>query len=60
MSQETIYDFQWDPAKALSNSRKHNVTFDQAATVFLDALAHPLALRTVRATRYIGVTIARS
>ena len=33
------YDFQWDPAKALSNARKHNVTFDQAATVFLDPLA---------------------
>jgi hypothetical protein len=39
MNQETIYDFQWDPAKALSNLRKHDVTFDQAATVFLDALA---------------------
>jgi uncharacterized protein len=39
MNQETIYDFQWDPAKALYNARKHDVTFDQAATVFLDALA---------------------
>ena len=35
----TNYDFQWDPAKALSNLNKHGVTFDQAATVFLDALA---------------------
>jgi uncharacterized DUF497 family protein len=39
MEHETSYDFQWDPAKALSNTRKHNVTFDQAATVFLDSLA---------------------
>jgi uncharacterized protein len=39
MCQETIYEFQWDPAKALSNLRKHDVTFDQAATVFLDELA---------------------
>jgi uncharacterized protein len=39
MEHETIYDFEWDPAKALSNARKHNVTFDQAATVFLDSLA---------------------
>jgi uncharacterized DUF497 family protein len=39
MTQETVYDFQWDPAKALSNARKHGVTFEQAATVFLDALA---------------------
>lgn len=33
------YAFEWDPAKALSNLRKHGVAFDQAATVFLDALA---------------------
>lgn len=39
MSQEVAYDFEWDAAKALSNARKHGVTFDQAATVFLDALA---------------------
>jgi uncharacterized protein len=36
---QAIYDFDWDPAKALSNLRKHGVSFDQAATVFLDALA---------------------
>jgi uncharacterized DUF497 family protein len=35
----TVYDFEWDPAKALSNLRKHGVSFDLAATVFLDALA---------------------
>jgi uncharacterized DUF497 family protein len=39
MNQETIDYFQWDPAKALDNARKHDVTFDQAAEVFLDALA---------------------
>jgi uncharacterized DUF497 family protein len=39
MNSETVYDFQWDPAKALYNARKHGVTFDAAATVFLDALA---------------------
>ncbi len=39
MDQEIVYDFEWDPAKALSNAGKHDVTFDQAATVFLDALA---------------------
>ena len=39
MSQEAAYDFEWDAAKALANARKHGVTFDQAATVFLDALA---------------------
>ena len=42
MNHETIFDFQWDPTKALYNARKHDVTFDQAATVFLDALAFTL------------------
>ena len=39
MNSETIYDFQWDPAKTLANERKHDVTFEEAATVFLDAAA---------------------
>jgi uncharacterized DUF497 family protein len=39
MNPETVYDFEWNPAKALHNARKHGVTFDQAATVILDALA---------------------
>jgi uncharacterized DUF497 family protein len=28
--------FEWDPAKAASNLRKHNVSFELAATVFQD------------------------
>ena len=39
MNPETVYDFQWNPTKALYNARKHGVTFDQSATVFLDAFA---------------------
>jgi uncharacterized protein len=39
MTQQITYDFEWDPGKALSNLRKHGVSFDQAARVFLDALA---------------------
>ena len=31
--------FEWDERKAAANRRKHGVTFDEAATVFLDALA---------------------
>ena len=30
------FNFEWDPAKAASNARKHSVTFDNAATVFQD------------------------
>lgn len=32
-------DIAWDPAKAQSNLAKHGVSFAQAATVLLDALA---------------------
>ena len=31
--------FQWDPKKAASNASKHQVTFDEAQTVFLDEYA---------------------
>lgn len=32
-------EFEWDPKKAAANVRKHNVTFQEAATVFGDPLA---------------------
>lgn len=32
--------FEWDAAKAQSNVRKHGVTFEEAASVFSDALAY--------------------
>ena len=32
-------EFDWDPEKTTSNRRKHEVTFQQAATVFGDLLA---------------------
>lgn len=32
-------DFEWDPKKADENTRKHRVTFEEAATVFGDPLA---------------------
>jgi uncharacterized DUF497 family protein len=31
--------FEWDEAKARRNRAKHHVTFEEAATVFLDPLA---------------------
>lgn len=36
---DIVYDFQWDAVKALTNAGKHGVTFEQAASVFLDPLA---------------------
>ena len=34
-----MFKFDWDPAKAASNLRKHGVCFELAATVFRDHLA---------------------
>jgi uncharacterized DUF497 family protein len=31
--------YEWDPAKAADNERKHGVSFDEAKTVFLDPFA---------------------
>jgi len=31
------YYFEWDPSKANENLRKHKISFERAATVFLDA-----------------------
>jgi uncharacterized protein len=33
------YTFEWDPAKAKTNLRKHGIGFDRATEVFLDPLA---------------------
>ncbi len=32
-------DFEWDPAKALLNSKNHGIAFEEAASVLLDPLA---------------------
>lgn len=39
MSEYASYEFEWDPIKAATNVAKHGVSFEHAATVFLDALA---------------------
>jgi uncharacterized DUF497 family protein len=33
------YNFDWDPAKARENLRKHGISFERAAQVFLDPFA---------------------
>ena len=32
-------DFEWDRAKAIANETKHGVSFEEAVTIFYDALA---------------------
>ena len=34
-----MIEFDWDPAKAISNLRKHDVSFEEAQTVFYDEFA---------------------
>jgi uncharacterized DUF497 family protein len=34
------YRFEWDPAKAAENLRKHHVSFEEAKTVYLDVFAN--------------------
>ena len=36
------FNFEWDPGKATTNFQKHSVSFEHAATVFLDAGAMSL------------------
>ena len=36
MTASTKIDFEWDPSKAKTNLLKHGISFEQAATVFLD------------------------
>jgi uncharacterized DUF497 family protein len=33
------YTFEWDPIKAAKNFRKHRISFDRAAEIFLDRFA---------------------
>ena len=33
------YDFEWDPAKADQNFRKHGISFEEAKSVFFDESA---------------------
>ena len=48
--------FEWDPAKASANVKKHGITFDEAATVFLDpmALSGPDPDHSSAESRYIS------
>jgi uncharacterized DUF497 family protein len=52
--------YEWDPKKARANVRKHGVSFEEAATVFLDPLAvtYPDPDHSEEETREI--TIGRS
>jgi uncharacterized DUF497 family protein len=50
-------EFEWDPAKAISNIRKHKVSFEEARTVFGDKklLDFPDSEHSEDELRYIGI-----
>ncbi|HXS98014.1 MAG TPA: BrnT family toxin [Candidatus Limnocylindrales bacterium] len=54
--------FEWDPAKAAENFRKHKVSFDEAATVFGDPISATFADpdHSEREYRYITVGLSNS
>jgi len=37
MNAPYLHNFEWDPSKARQNLRKHRVSFERTATVFVDA-----------------------
>jgi len=39
VSRRFEYQFEWDPGKARQNLREHRVSFERAATVFVDSEA---------------------
>lgn len=39
MAKGFTYEFEWDPTKARENLKKHRITFERAATIFLDPQA---------------------
>ena len=39
----SMIEFQWDEAKNISNQQKHNVSFEEAQSVFYDPYARVLA-----------------
>lgn len=53
--------FEWDSRKAEINLRKHGVSFDEAASIFLDSLAlsGPDPDHSIGESRYISFGISR-
>jgi uncharacterized DUF497 family protein len=52
--------YEWDPAKAQANVKKHRVTFEEAASVFLDPSALTFWDPDHSEKEYREITIGRS
>jgi uncharacterized DUF497 family protein len=55
-------NFEWDPAKARRNQRKHRVSFHEAATAFGDPLAvtYPDPDHSLSESRFITVGVSNA
>ena len=53
-------DFEWDIQKADSNNRKHDVSFEEATTVFGDYLSvtYPDSEHSIQEMRYIIIGLS--
>jgi len=60
VSTSFAYTFEWDPNKAVANRRKHGIGFEQAATVFRDALAVSIYDEDHSGTEERWVTLGRA
>jgi uncharacterized protein len=54
-------EFEWNPEKAAINLRKHNISFQEAATVFDDSLSvtFPDPDHSVGENRYVIIGMSR-
>ena len=52
--------FEWDPKKAAGNFRKHGVTFEEAASVFVDPIARTFSDPDHSTSEHREVTIGHS
>ncbi|MCL4819262.1 MAG: BrnT family toxin [Vicinamibacteria bacterium] len=59
MATVTFGDFEWDADKAAANARKHGVSFEEAATVFLD-LDYLLTRDAIEADRFVAIGMSVS
>jgi uncharacterized DUF497 family protein len=58
----TQYNFEWDPEKEKMNKKKHNISFEEAATVFHDPNAITIfdEDHTEKEERWITIGISSS
>ena len=52
--------YEWDPKKGAANRRKHDISFDDAASVFLDPLALTFSDASHSVEEQRGVTIGHT